>query len=58
MATVAVATFLALWNGAAAQLAASIMGGIVGAGASSKYTGGDIRHSFTNDVLPNLNLSI
>ena len=52
------ATFLALWNGAAAQLAASIMGGIVGAGASSKYTGGDIRHSFTNDVLPNLNLSI
>lgn len=57
-ATVAVATFLVLWNGAAAAIASSIMGGIVGTGAAAMYKGGDIRKSFTAGVLPNLNLTI
>ena len=58
LATVAVATFLVMWNGVAAQIATGIMSGIVGVGASAVYKGGDIKKSFTHDNLPNLNLSV
>lgn len=57
-ATMAVAAFLVLWNGAAAGIAASIMGGIVGTGVAAVYKGGNIKRSFTNKALPNLKLTI
>ena len=57
-ATLAVAAFLVMWNGAAAAIASGIMGGVVGMGASKIYTGGDITKSFSAAILPNISKSI
>ena len=58
MATVAVAMFLVLWNGAAAAISAAIVGGLVGMGASKLYRGGNITKSFSGRFLPTMNLRV